>query len=186
MIAAKRHIIGFLMTAIYLLITLSPLAPLAMHSKRIAHAVTGECSGDCRVCGCSAERSANHTCCCWQKRLRQHAHEDHDSCESEHHTKVASCCSAGKNAGSEHHDDTATANNKPATKGTPIVITCCPCGSGKHLAFGGTEKTQHLPFRFSNAIPLPQESNLIPEPLGNLTSCHNDPPDPPPKLILHA
>ncbi|NVN93152.1 MAG: hypothetical protein HXX11_21500 [Desulfuromonadales bacterium] len=58
-----RSITAVLMTVIYVLITFSPLAPLAMFSKGVAHAVTGQCSGDCDICGCSAERRASHTCC---------------------------------------------------------------------------------------------------------------------------
>ena len=64
----NRYITSLLLTAIYMVIVFSPLAPLAMQSKLVAHAVTGECSGNCKVDGCSLERSATHTCCCWQKK----------------------------------------------------------------------------------------------------------------------
>ncbi len=79
MISAKRHIISLFLAAVYLLITISPLTPLAMKSPRLAHAITGECSGDCNICGCSPERRASHTCCCWQKKLKQNRfHKDDD------------------------------------------------------------------------------------------------------------
>jgi hypothetical protein len=58
------------MTVIYLLIAMSPLSTLAMQSKRVAHAMTGECSGDCDICGCSVESRASHTCCCSKKHQK--------------------------------------------------------------------------------------------------------------------
>ena len=47
-------------------------------------ALTGECSGDCTICGCSAESRANRTCCCSKKRQQQaHLHDDSDVDEPE-------------------------------------------------------------------------------------------------------
>ena len=64
----RRFLAALLLTAVYLTVTLTPLAPLALQSPSLAHAITGECSGDCDICGCSAETRANRTCCCAQNR----------------------------------------------------------------------------------------------------------------------
>lgn len=151
-----------MLTAIYLLITISPLAPIAMRSKSVAHAVTGECSGDCDICGCSPERRASRTCCCWQKKLQ------HDRTRHEDEKGTASCC-----------------KTKPG--GKKVEIACnCPCGSGKLLALWGLEKIQHLPFRFASGIPIPQENTTETATPERLTSRHGEPPDPPPKVALPA
>ncbi len=54
---------------IYVAIAKGPLAPLFMPSSGLARAVAGECTGDCKACGCSPEKKNNHTCCCWRKRM---------------------------------------------------------------------------------------------------------------------
>ncbi|NVN89244.1 MAG: hypothetical protein HXX11_01460 [Desulfuromonadales bacterium] len=158
----NRSITALLMTVIYLLITLLPLAPLAMHSKSVAHAVTGQCSGDCDICGCSPERRASHTCCCWLNKLKKnHAHLDDKK-------NVPSCC-----------------KNKPPRK--VVELTCnCPCGSNKLFSLWGAEQNQHVPFRYSVSTPLPRvQLHTHPSP-ECLTSLHGEPPDPPPKVSVRS
>ncbi len=179
---SHRYITSLFMTAIYLLIVFTPLAPCAMQSKRIAHAVTGECSGDCRVDGCSVERSAAHTCCCWQKK--QHDADDHhstsDVCDTHPSASTtvahngASCCEA-------HVDHEDGSVSRPATqKQRTTTISSSPCGSGKLSALLNVEAAQHLPFFFTGEIPSPGQSTLIVTPPDRLTSRYGDPPDPPP------
>jgi len=172
------------MAAIYLLMVFSPLAPLAMHSKRVAHAVTGECSGDCRIDGCSLEHSAAHACCCWQKKLKGAvAHADEHAVPTVVKIKKAakSCCAASQPAGHDH--DSSTASNETTRKGTAKTTTIgtAPCGS-KLFALWGFEKMPHLPHLFTaeNSTPLEKScSSSIPF---RLTSRYNDPPDPPPQI----
>jgi hypothetical protein len=154
-----RSIIAATLTAIYLMISLSPLASLAMHSKVVAHAITGECSGDCDICGCSPENRANHTCCCSKKRQQQaHIHE-------EEHDSKPDCC-----------------KKKPADKKT--IIACgCPCGNGKHLALSISATSEVLPFYFSDQFSPPHTDTTFSNPDRRLTSRHGEPPDQPPKLI---
>jgi hypothetical protein len=151
------RIIAGILTAIYLVIALSPLAPLAMHSKVVAHAVTGECSGDCDICGCSSKNRANHTCCCAKKRqLQAHVHEDHDD-------GTVDCC-----------------KKKPAEKKT--VIACgCPCGSGKQLALATNGTSEVLPFHFSERIGIPSTDTAFSNMPHRLISRLDEPPDPPPQ-----
>lgn len=130
----NRSITSLLLTIIYLVIVCSPLAPLAMQSKHIAHAVSGECSGDCRIDGCSLERSAAHTCCCAQKKLsarntpRTDSRDDH---QTEAPKQGGSCC--GTQAPVEADTDSASVSTtSPQEK--RASISSKPCGSGKLFA----------------------------------------------------
>ena len=81
------YISAFVLCVIYGLIVLSPLAAqMAMRSPVIAHALTDECAGECGLCGCAPERSASHTCCCWQKKLQQE-YDTHDDDQ-----ELSDCC----------------------------------------------------------------------------------------------
>ncbi len=153
----SRYIVAMLLTGIYCLILLTPLAPLSLKSPRLAHAITGECSGDCNICGCSLERSATRTCCCWQKKLQ---HEQGQGENGE-----ADCCKIAKKA-----------------KSGKTICTAPPCGSGKQFAFWSGEKLEQLPYRFSNCSMLVNEEILAPNRIGSLTSRSIPPPDPPPKI----
>ena len=147
------------LTVVYLMIVLSPLASFAMHSKTLAHAITGECSGDCNICGCSPESRANHTCCCAKKhQLQTHAHEDDDDYDA------LPCC-----------------KKKPAVKQT--VISCgSPCGGNKQATLTGSVTSEQLPYFFSERIVPISEATEFPSYSPNLTSRYGEPPDPPHKL----
>jgi hypothetical protein len=92
-----RFITALFLTAIYVVITMSP----AMRFTGIAHAITGEYAGDCNICGCSPKQQVAHTCCCWKKK-QQHDHEPQhvaDCCKIKQRGKsVLSCgCPCGGN-----------------------------------------------------------------------------------------
>ena len=154
MIRSSRYVVALVLTLIYLLITMSPLAPLALKSPRVAHAVTGECSGDCDICGCALDRRASQTCCCWQKKLKK----EHD------HKQPSDCC-----------------KNKQKS-GKPELKCNCPCGSGKHIALWGADKNEHIPCQFIAGIPFSFGTRLAGVYDNHLTSRYGDPPVPPPKL----
>lgn len=158
MTRARFSQIALPLMAIYITIILGPLAPLAMHSAVIAPTVIGECTGDCDACGCDPERSANHTCCCWRKKLQ------HGSCEDQQ--EVASCCQKSQEP--------------------PPVSACStpPCGSGKLIAFWGGESFESI-LHVNDADPvIIHVETLLPSPHLNLTGRYSDPPDPPPKLVI--
>jgi hypothetical protein len=90
---SRRLSIFWLMIALYAVVVMSPLAPVAMRSAHLAHALTGKCSGDCNICGCSLERRAAHTCCCWQKKLREQAHQPNHCKKMSHAPKIMLTCS---------------------------------------------------------------------------------------------
>jgi hypothetical protein len=74
---------SLLLLALYTVIVMSPLAPIAMRSAYLAHALTGRCSGDCDICGCSLERRAARACCCWKKKVNEQASQS-DHCKNKH------------------------------------------------------------------------------------------------------
>lgn len=157
MIRSSRFCTAVLLTAVYLLIVMSPLAPLALKSPRLAHAITGECSGDCDICGCSLERRANHTCCCWQKKLKQEQEHEEDT--------LPPCC------------------KKRHGKG-PVLTCNCPCGSGKLLGLWGTGTSEQLPWQFSDGFFASYEDVRFFIHPSRPTERFGDPPDPPPKLFF--
>jgi len=151
----SRYIVTLLLTVIYILINLSSLAPPALKSPGFAHALTGECSGNCDICGCSPERRANHTCCCFMKKKHRH-----DDCN------VPDCCKNKK------RDETT-------------ILTCsCPCGSNKLPGLIGSEKSEQIPYRFTGGVIALAEDMLVFSHRNRLTDRHGEPPDPPPKLLI--
>jgi hypothetical protein len=192
---SPRYIVSLLMTTIYLLIVFTPLAPVAMHSKRIAHAVTGECSGDCRIDGCSLERSAAHTCCCWQKRepagsADTHHHQADDGCGAKGLShidvprKVADCCPAKTRHGHDASTDLTSLPTPPSQKTNTTTVRSAPCGSGKLFALSNIETTHHLPSCFSEEPNSPDQSALSVTSPERLISRHGEPPDPPPIITF--
>ena len=155
-----RYRAALALLAVYVVMTLSVLAPLTLHSSAIALAVTGECTGDCTLCGCSTERSATHTCCCWQKRVhREHGHDE---------SQAGDCCKG------KRHD------RGPTLKGNGS------CGNSKQLAFLGPTASEQIPFHYTQIGPVYYTGTICTSPVNRLTSCHGEPPDPPPKLAFIA
>jgi len=155
--SSLRGIVARMMLIVYLMIMFSPLASLAVNAKQLAHALTGECTGSCDTCGCSAERSASHSCCCWRNKPVQHAItvEQEDD-----------CCSSARDA----------------VKVT--IIRSCPCCNGKQPAFTGTEVSLVVPNRYSAEIPIIVEDALHRDSPERLTGRSDEPPVPPPRLIF--
>ncbi|OGU16305.1 MAG: hypothetical protein A2076_12265 [Geobacteraceae bacterium GWC2_53_11] len=190
---SHRYITSLFLTMVYLVIVFSPLAPCAIQSNVIAHAVTGECSGDCRIDGCSLERSAAHTCCCWLKTQQDKATRQ----------SPASCCisaqpkamakTAKNGAGHcdhqdqgihENHGKIETADSSVPQKKRATTVSSSPCGSGKLFALLNIDTTHHLPFLFSRELPSPSQSILPVFPPDRLASRLSDPPDPPPIITI--
>jgi len=186
--------ISLIMTAVYLLITLSPLASAGSGLNQLLRAMNGKCSDDCRTCGCSTERSASHTCCCWQKKLARAKtpkqpgeHKPCPTASKASGTKAAaSCCK--KSAQHHDHEDVATisaqADTPPDADSVTVTISTCPCGSGKDLTFFNGERSQHLPCRFLSGIPQRKSTQLDFLQPERLASQYGEPPDPPPKLSV--
>jgi hypothetical protein len=181
--------ISLIMTAVYLLLTLSPLASAGIQSKPFLQAITKECQGDCRLCGCSAERSASHACCCWQKRLAMAKAQQQNRALCQTAAKTGgSCCK--KTAQHHDHEDEASVSAQSVKKSAPdsvtVSISTCPCGNGKDLTLSGAEKTQHIPFRFLSGVPVQLAAKfplLQPE---RPATRYGEPPDQPPKISIFS
>jgi hypothetical protein len=190
---------------VYMLIVMSPLASLAMHSKAVAHAVTGECSGDCDICGCSLESRSNHTCCCAKMKQQQAnvtgivsglccspkvaAVDQKKECcskSSSLHREVAdqSGPHVMKSAGQHVDHETAPVQKADSTK-TETVYKCgCPCGKDKMLSLTGFGSNELLPITSSEKIQPLHVETVFSDLLNRLASRHGEPPDPPPRLPL--
>jgi hypothetical protein len=189
-----RYITSLLLAMVYLLTVFSPLAPLAMQSKLVAHAVTGECTGDCRIDGCSLERCADHTCCCWQKKQREiddsHHHTTADVCDThpappaEASGKSTSGCSIQAREADENAVESESVSNPEPQKKRATTVSSRPCGNGTLFALLNVEITHHLPFFFTGEIPSPIQSTLTFISPDRLTSRYGDPPDPPPRHFV--
>jgi hypothetical protein len=202
MVSARRTIISLCMAMLYLLIVLTPLAPMVMHSPRLAHAITGECSGDCAICDCSPERSAARTCCCWQNRGAANSWQltalRHDTAAEPDRQprKLPPCCQKmnplpGANPAestTDHqcdHDRTPSASGKSAQQPNEAAVTAigtCPCDGSRQLFTGEYESGHHLPVRHTAGIPIVSATTATAMPPGILVSRSVAPPVPPPKI----
>jgi len=204
-----RRFIAAVMACIYLLIMLMPLASLAMNSKSVVHAVTGECSGDCNICGCSPVSRANNTCCCARNK-QQHAAAsqlaDDGCCSSKKPAAAATavkgdccdtsrpaqpvvaendCCAGG--ASQLHDEKTPDSGQKAAGKKADVVLKCgCPCGKSKLPTLAGTGSTELLPYLYAERITTPYEATRYSLLSQRKASRHAEPPDPPPKQPLFS
>lgn len=151
----SRRIIAGVLSVIFLAITLSPLANISMLFATVAHAVSGNCTGDCDTCGCSLERRASQTCCCWYNKLKRHDHNN---------AQEADCC------------------KKAPKKTTATLTSTCPCGSGKPLALCAVQEIQIVPNHFTMEIPTPDEDSLSHNGPDRFTDRNCEPPVPPPKF----
>ncbi|GFE61894.1 hypothetical protein AOG2_24820 [Geobacter sp. AOG2] len=205
-----RHLSALVLGAIYIVIVLAPLAPMALHFKTVAHAVTGECSGDCAICGCSPE-TRGKTCCCVRKHrfLEDRAAAAKQGCcatKSTPHAEPAArkptCCSTkpappeppedsaalppcctgkGKNHRYDGHKEPEQAPDHAVT-----VLKCgCPCGSGKVFAMSGVS-FEILPGSAPGSIPPHDYSSEQLTITHLMNSRHAEPPEPPPKLALFS
>lgn len=195
-----RRLIAMALTVMYLTIVLSPLASLAMYSTTVAHVVTGECSGDCNICGCSPESRANHTCCCAKKKQQQDR-VSADRCSIQppaiSETAEMGCCASSKPAEPVAAENDCCARSRQSQLPTvdraaqvkekrsenETVYKCgCPCDKGKLLSLAGSGTSEILPYIFSEGIRPPYEVTLYSCPVHRMPSLCGEPPDPPPKL----
>lgn len=176
----RYPVIALMLFTVYSVIVLSPLAPLALKSPTLAHAITGQCSGNCDICGCSAERRASKSCCCWMKKKRAEEARVKSSLRCCSVEKTACCSSGAKKSEGVHCSEmlpAGTQENPPE-----VFYRCSPCGKGSVTLFTGTGSYQHLPCLFRENLSVPSESMLANFHSEFFLSRYQEPPDPPPKL----
>jgi hypothetical protein len=128
--------------------------PLAPHlSRQHGHL---QCRGDHRLCGCSPERVAAHTCCCNQRK--------------------PACCDK---KGPHEEDQLAGRDGKTAS---PYFSTA-PCGGSPKFVTASLDKLKFVRADVLSAITA-HYSPQFPSPLGETAASRiTEPPEPPPKLI---
>jgi hypothetical protein len=174
---ARHPFILLLLFAVYSLIALSPLAPLALKSPRLAHAITGECSGDCEICGCAPERRASRTCCCWKKKLREKRMAARRTAGSP--GPGHGCCHKRMRYGPD-----AEAGERDA--GSSVELRCTPCGGSGKAASAASGEQHHIPCRFVADISLPSCSQFAVHRVHFPKLPPHKPPVPPPEILLTA
>lgn len=158
----KRSIIALVLTGIYLLISLSPLASLALNSKTVAHILTGECTENCITCGCSEESRISRSCCCIKKQQQLQAFARGTGQKGD-----PDCC------------------NKGSVSKKIVTISCgSPCKKGKLILLSAANASELLPCRTSGVVSIPPADMICSGSTPLLESRYNDPPDPPPKLSI--
>lgn len=182
----SRYIVALLLATIYLLTVLSPLISAAAQMS-LGQSSARRCSGDCKVDGCSLERSATHTCCCWQVAQQETdaptspATSDKPTEQTVESPMRGSCCGAGKISKAEKNNTGSNASTYNASQKKHVTyISSTPCGSGKTFVLPGFETSQHIPIFFKEDTASPVQSHLSFNQPKGLTSRYGEPPDPPP------
>ena len=178
-----------MLTAVYLLITISPIASIGSRSTHFFQALAKECSGDCRLCGCSTERSASHACCCWQKKMAATKNLQQpvkpQPCQTVPAIAAGNCCSKTILHPDQDNETPLTAQDSAAYVDTQVAsIGICPCGSDKDLPFSSEERAQHIPIRYLSREPIQTLTPFVFLQPERLATRSDQPPDPPPKIHI--
>jgi len=157
-----------LQLAVLLLVQFSAVAPGLARSLHHAVAV-GHCCGDHVKCGCSPERIASRTCCCYQnKRMNAFSSEKR------------SCCSM-KSCSMEGHSDAADDldRSKPA-------VSSIPCGCDPNYSPVSVENLKFLKPYLLHVASVPTFTGQYLSMRLSFLSRYTDPPDPPPRLSIYS
>ncbi|MGA7826119.1 MAG: hypothetical protein WCA04_00535 [Geobacteraceae bacterium] len=132
-----------------------PLLGKAMFSS--AHGSV--CYHDHRLCGCSPDRIASHTCCCAREEERFRMAADLNEEES-----ASPCCRHGQHSKARH------------------VLMMAPCGMASPLFVSSVQ--DHLFTRYAGEMSLIVPRNIRSfEYPGSLLKGYFDPPKPPPRIL---
>lgn len=177
-----RRISAVILTVVYLVIALSPLASFALQSKKVMHAITGECAGDCAICGCSPESRAARTCCCARKN-----NPDRFSLSDPADAEEPECCRKIREENTDHnaHDHHNSSQEEPSR--TVTVFKCgCPCNGGDPFSLATIDNSEIIPYAYSIRIALPHNDTRFPLSIFSAVSHAPAPPEPPPQLLIPA
>jgi len=154
---------AMLLLAVLLLVQFSAVAPGLARAFHLQTAVC-HCCGNHAMCGCSAEKIASRTCCCYLNKRKSVSSEK------------PSCC-AQSDAVENHADD--------LDRSTP-AYSSIPCGCDPHYSPVSVENLKFLkPYTlYAASVPV-FTRRYLPLHLRCLTR-YTDPPDPPPRLSLFS
>jgi hypothetical protein len=181
---------AFIQITALLLLQFYSVAPLFSRNF-VSYARVMRCTGDHAKCGCSPERIAAHTCCCYQsKRLgflpppaggsiasaqegTSAAHMDADHCDFEKPGK-SSCCTKGANRKALlAHDD----------HGRLLPSICSvPCGGDPAFTSVSLEKIKFLRSTILHVAPVEIMTAYLPSPNSAYKGRFPEPPTPPPRI----
>lgn len=162
------RMVAQLVTVVFVMIILSPLAPLVTSSHTVSAHVMGECSGDCKTCGCSLESSSTRTCCCWQNKKKLQEEEKENS------QNVPTCCNPNKGA------------LKKIQKKMVSIKSNCSCKQNKLNAIFDNGESPLITCRFVEIDPDYTESRKTNHLQQRMTERHVEPPDPPPQFSIYS
>jgi hypothetical protein len=118
------------------------------------------CYHDHRLCGCSAERIANRTCCCARS-----AEAARLATVPEEHESDDSCC---------HHRKSPTAR---------LALMMAPCGAASPLFVSSVQDYLFVQYPGEISSPVTLDLSFFDCP-GTLRMGYSDPPDPPPRKLF--
>lgn len=120
------------------------------------------CYHDHLLCGCSAERIANKTCCC--ARSAEAANMAADPGEQDNHV---SCCQRPLGSRARH------------------TLMMAPCGAASPLFVSSVQDYLFVPYSGELSSPVERDLPFFESP-GSLRTGFFDPPDHPPKMLFFA
>lgn len=118
------------------------------------------CHGDHRLCGCSAERIANHTCCCARSAEAARLAAGQDEQDSDD-----SCCHPRQRPTSRHS------------------LTMAPCGAASPLFVSSVQDYLFAQYPGELSLPVTLDLAFFDCP-GTVSTGYFDPPDPPPRMLF--
>jgi hypothetical protein len=157
---------AILQIVVMLLLQFSAVAPGLARSlnnrTQLAH-----CSGDHARCGCSPERIASRSCCCFQSKRLDPEHNEpkpvkHSCCKTE----------ASAEMPDSHDDDDRLI---PA-------ISSIPCGSDSRFIAASAENIKFISPSLLCLTPVPTVALHFPNDCKTYTSRYLAPPDQPPEI----
>jgi hypothetical protein len=180
---------AFIQLTALMLLQIYSVAPVFSRNL-ISYARVMRCTGDHAKCGCSPERIAAHTCCCYQsKRLgfftppaggsiagaqeeTSAAHMDADHCDFEKPVKL-SCCTKGANRNARFAQD---------DHGRPLPCICSvPCGGDPAFTSVSLEKLKFLRPSILPVAPVEIMTAYLPSSNTVYQGRFPEPPTPPPR-----
>ena len=150
----RKATAGIQVTALLLLQVYSVLPAFGHFVAPVRHGAV--CHGDHRLCGCSAERIANRTCCCFKSGAMGMSMMDHHKMESMPESDMERLAR----------------------------FVCPPCGNEPDFVPASFEKIKFLRFAATSEGPLLLWVFNLSQSGDTFPTRANEPPDPPPKSIL--
>ena len=136
-----------------------------------AHMRSGGCAMDHRICGCSPERIASRTCCCF-RNMKAHAPSVKPrQCPLQSHSSHD-----GPDLDEAVVDDIATSH-------TSHRLASPPCGTGPQMISHTAGELKYLRLTWAQLPALRSEPCCPPVRGDGYVSPSLEPPDPPPNIV---